>query len=171
MALAGRVDLWGIKQKIKQILDANNLEMGAPFLDLSDSMSKRVKKVFTLHPERIKPQASLYPAVCVYTDRKPISPSTIAVNQVRGKRTTDLTLTIVGMVWQNQVAGNNYDDPADKDIEILMENIEFILRNYPNLDGLGTWQFPNDVTYFSASFDEQTHFRVAFMDLRLKVFY
>jgi hypothetical protein len=76
------------------------------------------------------------------------------------------------MVWnQNSFSASPFSDPAATDLEILMENIEYILRNYSSLAGTANWQFPTDVTYHQAALDEMSHFRVGFLDLEASVFY
>ena len=159
-----------IKTAIKTILDANNTTTSS-ILDLSDGMDKRVLKVATVNPENIMLQASKYPAVTIHTTKKPIESATIAKNQVQGKRTGKLNFQITGMCWHQNFQSDIYSDPATDDLEHLMENIEYILRNYHDLNSNVTWQIPTDVTYHSASFDEETHFRVGFLDIETTIYY
>jgi len=164
------INIPNIKEQIRFALDTNNTTTSS-VLDLSASMSKRVQKVLTLNPENIRPQASLFPAVCIYTDSKTVTPVTMAKDQINGKRVGKIKIQLVGMVWNDNFASNVFNDPADDDIERLMENTEKVLRHYHDLDSVVKWQIPTDVTYHSASFDEQTHFRVAFLDMEITVFY
>lgn len=165
-----KINIPSIKAEIKSILDTNNTTTSS-FLDLSDGMSKRVLQVATLNPEKYMIQATKYPAVTIYTSQKPIEPKTIAKNQVNGKRLARLTFTIVGMVWNQNFSSDIFADPSDDDLENLMENIEQILRNYPDLNASVNWQIPNNVTYHSANIDEESHFRVGLMDIETTIYY
>lgn len=164
------INIPNIKEQIRFALASNNTTTSS-VLDLSASMTQRVVAVKTINPENIMPQATRFPAVCVYTDSKAISPVTIAKDQVNGKRLAKLKINLAGMVWNQNMAGNEDNDPADDDIERLMENTEKVLRHYHDLAGVVKWQFPTDVTYHNAAFDEETHFRVAFLDMELTIFY
>jgi hypothetical protein len=123
-----------------------------------------------VNPEKLMPQASLFPAVTVFLDSKSIEQRSIAGNQVTGKRKADLTFKIVGMTWNDRTQDYRVD-PSDNDLEYLMENIERILRNYADLNRNCLWQFPTGITYHSAGYDEQTHFRIGIMDLQVTAYY
>jgi len=165
-----KVDLVSLKTAIKTALDANNVEGASPFFDISTGMTKRVKRVLTVNPENIKPLANNLPAICVYVLNKRPQPKSIGPNQTTVKRQGKIIIQIAGIVWNANYLSNKENDPADSDLEHLMENIEELLRNYPQIDGV-KWQFPTDVTYHAASFDEETHLRVGFLDLELTAFY
>lgn len=169
---AGTIDIGNLKEQIRYVLWANNTTTGAPVSDLSANMVKRVPtdSIFKFNPEKLPIDAAPLPAVYVFTDKKSIMQKTISKDQVVGKREAEVNFTIIGAVW-NQTMANILEDPADKDLENLMENIEKILRSYPTLGNYTRWQFPTDVTYHALSYDEKAHLRLAMMALQCKVYY
>lgn len=167
--VAGTCDLNALKELIRFILDAANVD-GADPLDLSANMVNRVGQVLKVNPEKIRPDANLYSVVTVFTGSKQPLFKTIAKDQVNGKRQAKIELKIVGMVW-NQNMTTYKEDPADNDLEYLMENIEAILRHYASLNSLCLWQIPTAITYHSSGYDEQTHLRVGIMNLEVTTYY
>jgi len=170
------LDIVQIKDAVKALLERENHIAGNP-RDLSQDLSARVKGVFKLHPQRFFIQGTQLPAVTIYTDRKSISPQTIATTQLAAKRKSVLTLFVAGVVWNPTM--NTFDtDPADDDCERLLENVEEILRSEPQLKDLTDdnvnilWQMPTGVEYQNFSFgDEEGHYRVGLMTLDLTVFH
>jgi hypothetical protein len=167
---AGTVNIGNIKEQIRYILDNNNTTTSS-VLDLSSGLTSRVQQIAKLNPEVIPIQSTKFPVVTVHATRKAIESRTIAKDQVSGKRRCVLTLTIVGMVYNQNFSSNIWNDPADQDIEKLMENVERILRSYHDLNSNVTWQVASDVTYHNAAFDEQTHMRVGLLDIEATIFY
>lgn len=163
------LDISAIKQEIKSLLVANNTTTSSVFL--SNNMTTRVKKVYTVNPEKIELTANATPYVTIYTDRKSIEQADIARNQAIARRQTDLTLNIVGALWNQNFSADITKDPADDDLEYLMENIEEVLRQYPDLEGNVSWQVPEETDYFSMPIDEDSHFRAARLKLKCRVFY
>lgn len=163
-----QVDFGNIKDQIKSVLDTANTTTASP-IDLSSGLTKRVQKVLKVHPGKIGIQASFYPCVTMFVDQKTLQADTIARNQATAKRMAECDLKIVGMVW-NPIMSSNLEDPADEDVEKLMENVEEVLRSSDNLNGAVMWQIPTAVTYHS-SFDEQTHMRAGVLNLKVKVNY
>jgi hypothetical protein len=166
--MAARTDLNGIKTAIKALFDAANTTTASP-IDLSSNVAKRVQKVLTVHPEFIRPQASFFPFVTCYVDEKQIDADQIAGNQLNANRMSDLTINIVGAVF-NANLNTVTDDPADTDINYLMENIELVLRSSPNLSGTVKWQRPTGINYFSNQ-DLKGHIRYGVLSLTAKVNY
>jgi hypothetical protein len=164
------INIPNLKEQIRYVLDQNNTTTST-ILDLSASMSKRVQKIATINPEKIPIQGSMFPNICISTDQKSIDQRTIAKNQVDGKRRATVSFLVTGQVWNQNFGSNVFNDPADDDLEKMMENAEKILRHYADLAGTATWQFPSSVTYHSANIDEQTHLRVAFMNLEVTLYY
>lgn len=164
------IDIPNLKEQIRWILDQNNTTTSS-VLDLSAGLTNRVQRVAKLNPEKIPLQATQLPAVTVTTNRKVIEEKTIAVNQLNGKRRAEVYFTIYGLVWNDNFSADIYNDAASDDLELLMENTERILRSYHDLGSTVKWQFPTDVEYFNVKIDEQTHFRVGFLDLKVTVFY
>lgn len=161
---------WGtIKTNIKSTLDAANTTTASPIY-LSDGMDEKVQIVLKVHPDKIRVQSSLYPFVTVYADNKTISPGTIAKNQLSNKRDGTVELFIMGAVYEDNFASVD-EDPADEEIENLMENVELALRGDSNLGGSVLWQRPTSITYHSLPFEEENHLRVGLMTLEAKVFY
>ena len=158
-----------IKTNIKTILDAQNSVAGSP-VDLSSGMTKRVQKILKINLERLPIQASFYPAVTIFFDQKNMNQDTIAKTQATGKRKAEVSVKVAGVVYNANLT-SNLEDPADEDLEKLMENIEEILRSDPTLVGSATWSQPTDVTYHSGPGGEEAHVRVGIMNLDLVVFY
>ena len=162
-------DLNGIKTELKSIFDTCNTTTASP-IDLSSNLTKRVNKILTVNPEQIPPQASYFPFVTCYVSSKTIEQSSINGDQLNGKRKAEVTLDVVGAVFnQNQLSTTS--DPADTDINNLMENIEQVLRGYPNLNGKVLWQKPSDVTYFTSIINAQNHIRAGVMKLTAMIYY
>lgn len=169
--MATVVDLKGIKDQIKSILDSANTTTASP-VDLSANLanSQRVKQVLTIHPERIRPQASFFPFVTSYIESKDIDKDDIASSQLNAKRRSTIAVNIVGAVWNDTIV-TDLSDPADSDINYLMENIELILRSNPNLNGKVTWQMSDNIKYYTTALDEQTHLRAGILTLNCTVYY
>jgi len=169
--VATRAPLNQILTQIKTILDAANTTTASP-IDLSSNLlnSKRVKKVLRLNPESIVPQASFFPLVTCYIPSKNIVGSDIAKDQLNIKRRAKIPVSIVGSVWNSNF--NSVDqDPADTDINYLMENIELALRSDPNLSGYVNWQVATGCQYYTTVLNEQTHLRSGVLTLECDVFY
>lgn len=166
---AGTVDIGNIKETIRYVIGEANTTTGSP-IDLSANLSSRVKYVMKVNPEKIRVDGNQLPCVTVFASKKTVKPQTIAKDLAIGKRRADLTMTVVGMVW-NDSTTDYREDSADEDVEILMENIEYVLRYYASLNSTVAWQFPTDVTYHTVAYDEQTHMRVGVLDLQVTVFY
>ena len=117
---AGAIDIPNIKEQVRWILDTNNTTTSS-VLDLSASMSKRIQQIQKVNPENIALQATLLPAVTVFTKGKTVESRTIARNQVEGKRESKLTLSVAGMVWNQNFSADINNDPADQDLEYQNE--------------------------------------------------
>ena len=162
--MASAISLNQIKTNIKALFDAN-------LSDLSTGLPATVAKVLKINPQNIPMQPSFFPAICIFTDSKDIELTDIAVNQDMGKRRGDIEMKIVGLIW-NDNYNTDSDDPADDEIETLMENIEVVLREGDTtFSGLVLWSFPTNVTYFSFPTSEQSHMRAGVMTLSLKAHY
>ncbi len=166
---AGTCDTNTIKETIRWVLNEANTTTGAP-IDLSNNLSRQVQSILKINPEKIMPQASLFPCITIFLDSKSMEQKTIASNQVYGKRLAKLVFKIVGMTWNDRMLTYK-EDPSDNDLEYLMENVELILRSYADLNKNCNWQFPTGVTYHSSGIDEQTHFRVGVIDLEVTILY
>lgn len=165
------INIGGLKTSIKTLLDtANNT---AASYDLSGSMSRRVQYVNTYNPEKIMPEAHILPAVFIWAAAKKVNLETINLSLASGKRKAELLFSIAGIVWV-PYSSSNTGDPADDDCEILMENIEEVLRNSDTLGGnVAKWHLTSDVTYHTALApnSESAHLRVGLMSLRATVYY
>lgn len=167
--MAAVVDLKGIKDQIKSILDTANTTTASA--DLSANLvASRVQKVLTIHPEKINPQASFFPLVTSFITDKEFNREDIAGSQTSAKRRAKIGVSIVGAVWNDKLV-TDLDDPADTDINYLMENIELILRSNPSLNSKVTWQVPVSTKYYSTALDEQTHLRTGILEIDCTVFY
>lgn len=167
--MASITDLVGIKTQIKSILDSANTTTASP-IDLSSNLATRINRVMTVHPERIMPQASFFPLVTTYIDNKDIESEDMASSQLNSKRIARVGIKVVGAIFnQNMLSVDK--DPADDDINYLMENIELIFRGNYNLNSTVSWQMADRINYYISSIDEQTHLRFGILDLSAKVFY
>jgi hypothetical protein len=118
----------------------------------------------------IIPQASFFPLVTCYVASKSIDSATIAKDQLDAKRKATITINVVGSVWNSNISTVDAD-PADEDINYLMENIELALRSDPNFNSNVTWQRPTGVEYYATILDEQTHLRSGILSLECQVYY
>ena len=169
--MAVRVDLNGIKEAIQNTLLAANTTTASP-IDLSSGLSnsKRVQQILKVHPEMIRPQASFFPLVTCYVTGKPITSMDIAKDQLNSKRRAKVNIDIIGSIWNNNIVTID-EDPADEDINYLMENIELALRNDYNLGAKVNWQIAKDCAYYTTALNEQTHLRSGILKLECEVFY
>ncbi len=157
--MADRVALNNIKTQLKSIFDAANTTTASP-IDLSSDLTTRVQKVLTVHPNLIPVQASYWPFVSCYVESKdPNAGTDIAGDQLQAKRKGKVKIFVVGGFY-NENFVTDTKDPADDDINYLMENIELVLRGNPTLKLTVKWQKPVDVKYMVAPMSEQTHIRV-----------
>lgn len=166
--MAERVNLNGIKDDLVSLFVANNTTTSS--YDLSNGMSQRVKKVLSVHPEMIRPQASFFPFVTCFVTEKNITSEDIAKDQLSAKRTAEVSIEIIGGVF-NQNGTDITKDPADRDINYLMENIELILRTNYNMNTKVKWQRPDSVRYFNTALDSANHIRAGILRLTGKVIY
>ncbi len=169
--MAARVDLNGIKEAVQNTLLAANTTTASP-IDLSAGLSnnKRVRQILKVNPEMIRPQASFFPLVTCYVTSKPIATMDIAKDQLSSKRRAKVLVDVVGSVWNNNILTID-EDPADEDINYLMENIELALRGDYNLGAKVSWQVAKECTYYTTALDEQTHLRSGILKLECEVFY
>ena len=167
---ANTVPLNELKEQIRYVLATNNTTTGAPVDDLSGGLARRVQMILKVNPEKIPPNDNILPALTVFIDSKNTAPDTIARNGSTGKRKAEINIKIAGMVWEPYTT-DRIEDPADEDLETLMENAEKILRGYDNLGGNVSWQFPTAITYHSLGWDEKAHYRGALMDIKATVHY
>ena len=163
------LDLNKIKDELKNIFDSANHDGGQP-RPLSQGMTRDVMSVLKLNPELHQIQNSVVPAVTIWIDGKSITLDSIGKNQIDCDRSAKVSIKIAGIVWNDNYQTFS-EDPADEDAEHLMENIEEILRNNPDINKTVLWQFPTDVTYHNFSLNEETHYRVGIMNVEATVRY
>lgn len=167
--MAARCDLNGIKSQISAILLAANTTTASP-IDLSAGMVKRVNKVLKINPQLIPPQISFYPFVTCYVTSKSMEQADLALNQLNSLKKAKIELEIAAGVL-NENFSVDTEDPADEDINYLMENIELTLRANATLNSKVLWQISRDVKYYTANLDEQTHLRAGILTLEGSIFY
>lgn len=167
--MATRVDLNGIKTQIATILGDANTTTASP-IDLSANLTERVKRILKINPAMIPPQISFYPFVTCYVTGKQMDTGDIGYNQLNSKKKCTVTLEVVGGIL-NENFVTDTEDPADEDINYLMENIELTLRSNSTLNSKVTWQISKNVSYYFAPLDEQTHLRAGVLTLEGTVFY
>ena len=167
------LDLNTLKDQIQSVLEAANTTTAAVDLSSGIANSKRVLTIKKINPDLIPSDLTIMPLVTVYLDSKTVTPQTIAKNQATGKRMGELDFKIMGIVYNDNHSTDD-EDPAQEDIEHLMENIEQIFRNNPTFSGtIALTSMPTEVQYFSGAFreNEQTHIRGGLMTLNVKTFY
>ncbi len=169
--MAVRVDLNGIKEAIQNTLIAANTTTASPiYLSSGLSNSKKVNQILKINPEMIQPQASIFPLVTCYVTGKPIKTMDMAKDQLSSKRRATVNINIVGSVWNNNILTFD-EDPADEDINYLMENIELSLRGDYNLGAKVNWQIAKECAYYTTILSEQTHLRSGILKLECEVYY
>lgn len=167
---AGTVPINELKEQVRYALFVNNTSTGAPTQNLSENMSRQVGLILKVNPEKIPQDSNYMPCVTVFTDSKSTEPITINQNGLNGKRRAEVNLKVVGIVDEPYTTDLR-EDPADEDLEILMENIERVLRAYDDLGGNARWQFPTGISYHSAAWDEQAHYRAGILELKVTLDY
>lgn len=165
------VDMNGIKTGIKSILDTANTTTGSP-IDLSNGLQTRVKQILTLNVEKIPIQPSFYPCVTAFFKGKMIEPMTMAANQLNAHRKAEIDITVVGIVWVDRLSVNfEYTDFADNECELLMENVEQVLRNDATIGGRVLFSHPTAVTYHDFVTEEGAHMRAGVMNIQARAHY
>lgn len=162
------IDISNIKSQFKSILDSANTATAS--YDLSTGMNTRVQKVLKVNPSKIQPQASYFPWVTIFTDRKAVELDTIGKDQITAKRVGDVNFSVIGAVWE-QLVSSDVEDEADEMIEVLMENVEEVVRRNFKLGGSVRRSKPVDIEYHSLPIDETTNMRVGVMTLNCLVDY
>lgn len=167
--MAAVIDLIGIKSAIKTILSDANTTSAYPVY-LSNNLSKKVQSFYTINPELIPTQGTVWPYVTTYIGSKAIVSDDIAKTQLDTKRKSELEIFIIAGLYNSSYADKT-KDPADDDINTLMENIELIMRSNYNLNAKVSWQKPTRIEYYSGKLNEQAHVRFGILTLRAVVFY
>lgn len=167
--MAGVIDLNGMKTQIKTILDSANTTTASP-IDLSSGMARRVQKILKVHPDFVSAQASHFPFVTCYVQTKSMDQTTISNTQPNAQKKAEVELHVVGAVY-NQNVTSVTEDPADEDINHLMENIELTLRSNPTINNKALWQITESCEYYSARLDVKNHIRYGILKLMATVFY
>lgn len=167
--MATRVGLNTIKSELKSLFESANTTTASP-IDLSSGLTRRVQKVLSVHPEFIPIQASFYPCVTCYIPEKTIVADDIAKDQLSTKRRGRISIDIVGAVF-NQNMTDITKDPADEDINYLMENIELVLRSSPTLNSSVLFQKPSSCRYYSTTLVSNVHIRVGILTVEAMAFY
>jgi hypothetical protein len=167
-----RIPYSSIKTAVQNILETANTTTGSP-IDLSNSLSDRVKKVLQINVEKIPIQPSFFPCVTMFIDNKQVTLKDISRTMLQGRRQGDIDLKIIGLVWIDNMSTANfeYKDLADNECEQLMENVEEVLRNDPTLLGNALWSKPTDVTFHTYPVSEGSHMRAGVMNYKISVLY
>ncbi len=155
------VDLNNIKDTIQSVLEAANTTTATTYL--SNGLQDRVGQVTTVNLTKIPMQASYFPLVTTFINSKTIKSATIGRNQTGGKRKAVVNISIVGLLWRSNMV-DELSDPADDEIQILMENVEEIMRENPQIAS-SNWAIPSGVVYDSVVLDEEAHLRAGIMTL------
>ncbi|HLB42004.1 MAG TPA: LamG-like jellyroll fold domain-containing protein, partial [Gammaproteobacteria bacterium] len=166
----GTANLNYIIEQLRYVINVNNTTTAS--VDLSANLSTRVRQVMTVHPAMIRQQASHVPYVTCYVTAKDIEQREIAQNQASAKRKGTVKVEVAGCVW-NDTFSTITSDPADQDINYLMENVEAVIRSYaPSTFGSTVkWTIPDGVEYYDQRISEQTHLRAGILKLNGTIFY
>lgn len=170
--MAAVVDLNGIKESIQNLLLAANTSTASP-INLSAGLTATcgvVQRIWKINPEKIIPQPSIFPLVTCYVTDKTIKQDQIAKDQLSAKRRATVSVDIVGTIWNSNIV-NIDEDPADENINTLMENVELVLRSDFNLGGTVNWQRTTGCKFYTSILNEQTHLRSGILKLECEVFY
>jgi hypothetical protein len=167
--MASRFDINGMLSNIQSIFIAANTTGASP-IDLSHQLSTRVASVMKVNPIQLIPEAWMFPMVTCYLSGKSTEDQTFAKSQANIKRRATLEIDVVGAIW-NDTFNTSFDDPADTDIHLLMENIELILRSNETLSNAVSWSVPQRVDYYDARINEGSHLRSGILTLQATVFY
>lgn len=166
---SGTVDLVNIKEQIRYILYYANTTTGDP-INLSNNMVKTVNSVVKYHPAQLPMQASLFPAVCIWVDEKTLDAQDISRNQRNVRRHTKLNISIAGIVYNDNMT-DSLENPADEDVEYLMENIELILRAHETLGNSVSWQFPTKTEFHATTLGKTAQLKAGIITLECTVVY
>jgi len=170
--MATIVDLNAMLENIQTVLENANTTTASP-IDLSSNLSSasgRVKQIYKVHPNRIRPEGNVMPFITCFVTGKSMEDQTIAKSQLNLKRKGTVSVDIVGAIW-NTTFQTADTDPADADIHYLMENVELALRGAENLSSSVLWQMPSEVKYYDSALDEQTNLRCGVLTLKATVYY
>jgi hypothetical protein len=167
--MAAVVDLNGLKDNLRSLFDTANTTTASP-IDLSSGLSKRVQHVLSLNPQMLVPQASFFPLVTCYVSGKDRTSDDIGGSQLTAKRAATIEMKVIGSVWNSNFSQVE-EDPADEDINHLMENIELILRSDVTLGGKVNWQIMDNVEYYATVLNEESHLRSGILTMQCKVWY
>jgi len=165
----GQLNLNGIKNAVKNILDAANTTTGSP-VDLSANLTNRVSKVLTVNPDLIPIQDDYFPCVTVHYDSKSMNQDTIAQTMTNAKRKAELILDINAAVIDYNIDSPANDSSSDQ-IEYLAENIEEILRANPDLSATAKWSMVDSADYYGTALDQETSFRGVKLSLKVTQWY
>jgi hypothetical protein len=167
-----RVDLAAIKTSIQSILESANTTTGSP-IDLSDGLTSRVNKILQINVDRLPIQPSFFPCITMFYEGKSIELQDIAGSLLAGRRKAQIDISIVGIVWIDNMNASSfqYKDLADNECEKLMENIEQVLRSDPSLGGNALWSKSTDVSYENVAISEDSHMRAGIINHKITVMY
>lgn len=171
--MSSAISTVGIKESIQTILEAANTTTASTYLSDNLANSVKVKTIKKINPDKIPTQLSLYPLVTIYTEGRDVEHATISRNQSTGKRKTEIDFKVMGLVFNNNISVND-EDPADEDIEYLMDNIEQIIRDTPKFNNSSVQtSIPESIEYHRGRFleDERTHLRAGILTLKVTAFY
>lgn len=163
-----QLDLNNIREQMRSILSNANTTTAS--VDLSQNLTNRIVCITKKNPEKIDILGNEMPAVCIYSKSKEIAQKDVVINLSTGKREGRYKVQIAGLCFEPFGTDTDEDD-SETELEYLMENIEEILRANATLNGSVKWNLPVDVNYHSASFDEEAHFRVGFLNIDIMTLY
>jgi len=162
------LDLNNIKDQVQTALADANTTTAAT--DLSGSLTTKIQRVMQVNPGRIPVQSTWYPFVTAFIQNKSVEHPMTNQSQSRTLRKSVVQLKVLGAVWNSTISDLN-QDAADDECEVLMENIEQILRESPSLAKAVDWHIIPTTTYHNAALDEGSSLRVGELTLECHAFY
>ncbi len=167
--MAEVVNLVGILDDLKSLLETANATTTSTPVYLSNNLTHKVKYIGTVHPTFIPLQTTFYPFVTCYVSSKRPQNASIGVNQLQAKRKAEINVEVVGAT-HNSTTPDFKKDKSATDCMYLMENIELALRNIPSINGKVSWQSVSDVIYYEAPANNG-YLRAGILSLKGVVFY
>lgn len=166
-----QININTIKTNIKSILDAANTTTGTPIY-LSNGLNTKVQKVLKIHPGRIPIQPSFYPYITMNIPRIDITLQTMGNrgSQATALRQGNMNLDIIGCCYE-PLFTDLTEDQGQENVELLMQNIEEILRSNPTLDFTSSsWIIPISHEFVDA-LSEEAQLRAGIFSIQFKVHY
>jgi len=159
-----------LKERIQTILETANTTTASN--DLSSGMDSRIVRISKMNPDKVFAQATKHPSLHIYPENVTMESQGIAKTQATAKRRTEFNINIAG-IYQSFALEDIEEDKAQKNLEIMMSNLESVLRDSPTLtDYTGVlYQIPTGIQYGIGGLDEDCYFRIGVLSLKVVTLY